>query len=251
MGSYICKVIGYAIVDLEYDGGDTTDSRINKVLFNDYERLDEVVDDFGDWIETNREEAKSILLEEIGVSTLSGSVFHMNDDNTQARPLSYYPEWGLPNVLLFQPISQSDWLQCRSPVDHYEQVLDSRKEGRALCEVRDVLKEGQINGFYPYDIGMVRYPFRETPEELIEAQTEHVQEGIDSYNLRSGAVDGAYWNSLIWPESEVTPEFREHLLQDWNCVIPPDILLFAHYSGIFTNFETVYTLRPVIYTYWQ
>lgn len=269
MGIRINKRIGYALTDFQYDteNWEATDPRINLDIFNseDGEDLYDIQEEFEDWVLTKPEEVKHTLTEELGLDEMEASLYQTMDwdllkeklkRNPFHRPLTHAPEFGMPEVLLFQPLSSPDWTRHDDLLDHYENATHNPDMEPTLLDLNAELHHC---GIYPYSGMMYRHPDSKTPEELLKPRdaytdAEWKKELSSPYGIRQGMLHGRTYNMMTgyFDNSIPAPNeaIKEHLLKDWNSRIPEDILLFTHYSKIFIDFNTVYRLKPVIYTYW-
>jgi len=272
MGIRINRRMGYALTDFEYDtdAWEATDSRINLELFNGDggEDLYELKNEFVDWALSYPYKAKEMLVEEIGVETHLGSIAQGAFERLVEKqgikrfsfhtPLTHRPEFGNPGVLLFQPLTFTDWTRHDDTIDHYDHA--HRYDGPTTT-LLDMNAELHQCGIYPYSALMLRHPDAETHEEFLKPREEYTDEAWEKeqknrFGIRQGRLHGREFNMMVGHFDEhqaplvENEAFLTHLLEDWNSQIPPEILLFAHYSKIFTDFNTVYRLRPVLYTYW-
>lgn len=265
MGIRITKCLGYALTDFEYDKDkwEATDPRIDTSLLNG-EGIFDLVVEFSEWAVSDPERAETYMVEEMGLSSTDAMLTRMTlsevPKNFHHDALTLAPEYGYSSVLLFQPLVAKEWTRYGDIIDSYEvSLIDPAK--RYETKVVDFLEEG-ISGIYPYDGFMYRYPDRETPEKFLkpdEELTEDERERLETNDvgIRQGKMRERLYKAMMSAgvietseDPEGTRAFQEHLRTDWGCEIPPQILLFAHWSNIFTDFNTVYRLRPVLYIYW-
>lgn len=259
MGIRLTKRLGYALTDFQYDRDNwkVIDPRVDASLFNEKDGIYDIAKAFTEWALQHPEEAESYMVEEIGLKSTDAmltrmSLSEMISDNYHHAVLTLAPEFGSPSVLLFQPLTYKDWTRYGNVIDSYEAGLLS-SEVIYETRVHDLLDAG-MSGIYPYDGFMYRYPDRETPERFLP----HEEARDSLVGLGAGKMREALYKIMLLPKAletsknpEVTKDFQEHLRTDWGCRIPCEVLLFAHWSKIFTDFNTVYRLRPVLYTYWS
>lgn len=269
MGIRITKRLGYALTDFEYDrdNWEATDPRVNTALINEEDGIYDLVANFCKWALSDPEEAERYMVDEMGLSSTDAMLGRMSlseMEGKRANPfhdvLTLAPEFGLPNVLLFQPLTNKDWSRYGDTIDLYEASFVDL-EDRYETKVLDFLDEG-VSGIYPYDGFMHRYPDRDTPSRFLKPDEELTDGDLErqetsSTGIRQGVLRDRIYLVMMQAkvietskDPENTKDFQEHLKNDWGCRIPPQILLFAHWSNIFTDFNTVYRLRPVLYTYW-
>jgi len=260
LGIRITRRLGYALTDFQYDMDiyEATDLRINIDLINQDDSLYEMQTAFAEWALNESAEVEVVLLETLGLSPWEArfalEVFsdHAEEHGTYTsfhKVMTHTPEFGESNILLFQPLTHTEWTRHDDTVDFYTSVL--RGDQGLENEVLDLL-ELERCGIYPYEKYMVRYPDVETPEQFLKG----VQSEEGSLGIRQGKLPIMAYQMLVGTYREgskprVGGEALRHFLEDWNVTIPLEILLFAHWSNIFTDFNTVYRLRPVLYTYWS
>lgn len=255
MSLRIKKCLGYGILDLLYDEEtqEVQDPRVNlEVLDN----LHKVKQEFLGWVLSVSQANLEDTLKNLGVNSLNIETFwhrirrfkdqHKDRARHQALSPVTYDYSGDPKVLVFHPITQIDWYRSSDIIDNYQQ------EGMSP-EVLDLKERGYSAGIFPYDTKVCRPPTIGTPDVLFESQNslEYFKEKIKKGVLNPGDFNrlvGRWDNSL---DPLVTGDLLQHLIQDWNCPIPTSIILFAHHSKIFKDFNTVYQLQPALYTYWS
>lgn len=264
MGIRITKQLGYALTDFEYDRDNwkVLDPRVDADLFNREDGIYDMVEAFSEWALSDPERAEAYMVEEMGLSSTDAMLARMSlsevePGNYHHSVLTLAPEFGSPKVLLFQPLTYKEWTRYGNIIDSYEADLLGPEE-RYETRVHDLLDKG-LTGIYPYAGFMYRYPDRDTPEQFLTPEEELKRDPLEyeGVGLRAGKMSERLYNVMLLPEAvetssnpEHTRAFQEHLRADWGCRIPRQILLFAHWSNIFTEFNTVYRLRPVLYTYW-
>jgi hypothetical protein len=262
MGIRIHKQLGYALTDLEYDldQWEATDERLNLEWFNDNETRWDQTEEFVEWVLSNPDEVEALLKDEMGVEEVYVNLLIMGiEDHVEQHgirtplfhsPLTHAAEFGEENVLLFQPVTVSGWTRYDDSIDYYDHVARDAMESELVDLYNDVYR----NGIYPYEGPMLRYPDRETPEHLLKPIEECEDTG--NFGIRQGRLRSRTYNVMIGHGEgyecpfEEGAELLEHLRNDWGFNIPMEIQLFAHWSGVFEDFNTVYRLRPVLYTYW-
>ena len=263
MGIRIRRHLGYALTDFEGE----QDPRINKDKFSN--RWD-LCDEYVKFVTEHTDQAVEILEHELGVESYrahgwKGSIGRMDRDNLfkYPDPVTYSPEFGKENVFLLQPIHRQDWSRCDDIIDHY--MHQSQHQRSYEPELIDLREELSLTTLYPYPSWMHRHPDAEVPEEAIERFLDEQRAyslslsfpHMDGFGIKEGKLEGQDYNRMVglWSK-EMKPSVKNqqlltHLRQNWYAHIPPDIRLFAHWAGIFEDFNTVYTLKPVVYSYWS
>ena len=263
MGIRIKRHLGYALTDFEGE----QDSRVNTEIFKDRWEL---CDDYVKFAIENIDEAVKILEAELDedsyrIQFWADDIRHLEDVPYYKRPdaVTYQPEFGMENVLLFQPVHKEGWYRRDDIMDHY--AHHAQHQISYEPELVDLREELGLTSIHTYPKQMHRHPDAETPEEKVDSfiaeQKAHGSRLSFMYNegfgLMEGVLEGRDYNRMVGLFGEDRkPDVRDeelltHLKEDWYTHVPADIRLFARWSGIFTDFNTVYTLKPVLYTYWS
>lgn len=233
MGIRIHKYLGYGLTNVEVKDYKIVDERIDWDAF-DYLRDcygEEHLKHYRQWLGW----AKSDYYERGMLDW-----FYLNDEREKKRRgldncYAWDPEYGMPEVLVLQPLGCPDWIRYDDTIDYMEETY--RKDG----------EQPQGNYLKVYEHGI--YPW----SSYIDRRTgEQVKDPI-----------WAWIRATYDPEVETEVDVLDHLAQlcDFadhaealvNVVpqIPPEIKNLVEFTEIFTNLDTVYDLRPVLYTYWS
>lgn len=233
MGIRIRKAMGYALLDLEAtEEGDITDSRINSdSAFAKYERLPSL-EKYKAWL-NNLSEEEADTNEHRSAMTEASMIDQLVTPNDPNRSLTdaviFESEMGLPNVILFQPVSSYDWNHNDDPIDY---ALATNMEPTVT----------EIKPIFPYDTWMDKR---------------------DGRRIKSS--DSAEWNQIS--NSDMDFESKQHYLaglcismgfdtadeleDNMVPIVPDAVRLLIEYLEIFCSKDTCNELRPVVYTYWS
>lgn len=251
MGIRIHKIIGWGLNNIIAEKFEVIDPRINTDFFGseDYWNKLEDMDTFFTWLKENEEENVKILNEveppvfdkpenyetkyDIPIRwAINGWDANKNNEKKKEfnrYPITYDPEFGKKEVMLFSPIDELYWSRYDDIIDYYEQD-EQHNEVKML---------NNSCGIYPY-VFMVHIP-----------------------NAPNFGKEG--YPNTMWPaeyNQSIGVFFRDNkpLLEEpllsyfkkwYRPTIAPIVILYIKYLNIFKYFnETIHELRPMIYTYW-
>ncbi len=241
MGTRINKVLGYGLTDVKTTGkydDMIDDPRINpKGYYALYGEREETFTDegFDAYLDAHKEHPDDI---ENDLSVLR----HLREREEAERKhnsrlkisnrLIYDSEFGMPNVMVFQPpVFGSDW-------SHYDDVID-------YYDPQQRTKDGGSGVGYTM-IDRALYPFesfcdhRENPPALLKGNDWHWY--IDAKNSP---------NMVEYALKELGFETEEEMHQNINPMIPKELIALLKYCKVFTKDEYIYQLRPMIYWWWS
>lgn len=242
MGIRINKVLGYGLTDIKTTGKYNEildDSRINmKGYFgsDDYGKEDNFTDDgFDAYLDAHKEDPDDIMND---LSVLR----HLRDRQSTDYPhnyttgirhrMIYDSEFGMPNVMVFQPpVFGNEWSRRDDIIDYYDPQQQAEDGG---CG----------NGYTM--INRALYPFesfcdhREHPPARLKGEDWHYY--IDAKNTQS-MVEYALKNFGFKTEEEMHQYIHP--------MIPNELIALLKYCKVFTKDEYIYQLRPMIYWYWS
>ena len=257
MGIRIKKIIGYGLTDVKCKDGEIVDPRFNLSLFKETETqpyigdyLQEKVYEYTQWIldKKNHEEAATLVIKANGEDlneikkkykdswTFSFLNVPFWESGLKDKPVSEFDdpfvhdgEYGNPKVCLFKSLYDKEVHRSDNLIDYYE--ADEAKSKVKLLTHRC--------GIYPFT-NMIRIPGT-TPTK-------------PEFKTR---IEPSWYNQMVgrWDKKQKPTEsgiYLQDLLDNYRPIIEPNIVLFTHFCGIFTDWEkTVQELRPMIYTYWS
>jgi len=219
MGIRIHKMLGYGLTDLV-----DQDERLNwsSPLFDYMLSGDAALDRYFGWLasKTRFDVAKSLLR-----------------DDTRRRRSDVQdcirwgtPDGGLENVLCIRPLAWNDWYRYDDTIDYAEQTY----LGEQHDEVR-VIKYA----LYPHD-------------SYMDARTgERIKGAADIYFWLRARNDGSKDIGTL-DELAKMGGFDSHADAEAHCVpfVPDEVRWLAEFAEVFTDPDTVLSLRPMIYTWW-
>lgn len=249
MGIQICKVLGYALTDLDED-----DARVNW----DSPLLDScsVRDSFADFAEHLPT-----------VPHLDGEGISRSLALTPHRDLSdcavYDPEHGRDDVLVLVPPSRSrEWLRSGNIMDYVEAQIGGEPN------MEPALKE--LASIHPYDgLWMDRHTGVEldprfaqafnrmisnddaTPEQLLAAARRIVP--VPHSEEEQHALSRAFASDFAGTVPAGTPLYADPQVaaERITRLVPAEIRALAEYGSLFTHPGTWKQLHPVHYTFWS
>lgn len=232
MGIRIHKVIGYGLTDVKTRGYKIADGRINRksMLLSDEESRFDALDYF-EWVKKKNEIRKDN--EDYVSLNLDGMWLSPAEAQQEYSKVRNYHlcHWGseymMKNVLCLIPLSEhKNWFRFDDIMDYIESDGENQVK---------ILK----NGIYPYEglmdarngqllksseLNMWRFMHRNKGDYTLE---------LDIISQQLGFADYAEANANIVPN------------------VPAPIRDLVEYSRLFTNPDTIYQLRPMIYEYWS
>lgn len=268
MGIRIHKAIGYGLTDVQGDK-DTwpiADPRINdKSLAFDYE-MD--LKAYATWLEERYPEldqSKEGWADEFRERPLMDQFWLRDrqresprDVRARTRDISdcviYSPEYGLPNVLLIQPVAMYDWSRYADAIDYPWEWLshpdsDDHVEhlpGPIYPFVTWMDKDtGQrVNDDHMWVLrnhSRPRWIMRGSLPVLIEPEERYryfPREGLRDDETLGEIAKNLGFDGLEWLREHVVPQ------------VPGEVRDLCEFAEMFTDDATWRSLRPLIYTYW-
>ncbi len=241
MGIRIKKVLGYGLVDVKTEEFDIVDERFNPKWTKNEWVAEPEGKTIGEYFEFSRAAAESRthrldlhLFKDITFREKVPELYHF---------LTWEPEFGLPNVLVLTPITGTDWVRNDDMIDYYEEKVRGYHGVEPHVQVLD-------RPLYPYE----SYIDKETGEYA----NSNVQEWIRTFhnsvvelkNPKLGKkMYGVHRNLIELALEEVGCSL--HWSEKWNVKIPEQIQDFCKYVEMFRDERTIFTLVPMIYTYWS
>lgn len=242
MGIRINKVLGYGLTDVETTG------KYNEIL-NDFrfnpkgyfalhaEDQEEKFTDHGfdAYLDAHKEHPDDIVND---LSVLRHLREREQDENTHnyrtgiRHRLIYDSEFGMPNVMVFQPpVFGSDWSRYDDIIDYYDPQQQAEGGG---CGIGYTMVNRAL---YPFESFC---DYREHPPKLLR---------------------GNEWHSYI--DAKNSPQMVEYALNDFGFeseeemhqyihpMIPKELIALLKYCKVFAKDEYIFQLRPMIYWYWS
>lgn len=263
MSVHIHKVLGYGIADLQTEGDEITDPRVDWDQFShNWSQWDAwTAQDLWEWLQIPSikarvlkwaaEESPHLQDSEFSYKILTSLLGRYVKESQYLHPLQECIHWDSesenPKNMVFRCPDHDDWYRVGNIIDHYEgQDIQGPAEGVRMLDT---------SGIYPYTNGFIR--FREPPKAL-QDRLEKVRESLrkETPGLLSGFLRGHEYNILVgkWDPKMgpmVPYDLLMHLEQDWRPCLPLSIVVMMEFLGCFPGRDMRNSLRPMIYTYWS
>lgn len=151
------------------------------------------------------------------------------------RIYTWDPEYGDPSVILFTPPTESsrDWHRYDDIMDYMEET--AKNEG--ACPHADLLGRP----IYPYDAWIDLRDPSATPDDLMVRTANMFRfngdliKNTDAYKIK----EKFGFDSVQEMLDNIVP------------IIPDELVELLRYLKVFKDPNTIYQLRPMIYTYWS
>jgi len=254
VGIRIHKVMGWGLNNIVTDEkGEVIDPRIDTTFFQseDYWEKMSNIEKFMKYLKNNKEECTNLLKtvessprDNSGNRGFEINIFlslweHSFKKHKEGKgfynycnnSITYEPEFGKKEILLFTPISCDNWSRSNDSIDYYEAGENME------ITIKDLTDRC---GIYPF-IEMVHIPG--SPNFGKEGYPNSMFPG-HFYKLM-----GAFQHIL--PPLIDDPKLLEYFKKYYRPTIPMEVITFIKYMGIFKDFnKTIQEFRPMIYTYW-
>jgi len=242
MGVRPNKVIGYGLTNLKVKDYKVIDSRINKegIIFN-WEKYEQ--ESITQYLQNIKCDVEDNLDQYLNYSMVKHAL-NENPDLEPADCIICNTEYGLDNILVIVPPGHADkWVRHDNTLDWYQETYPYNNAFESQKNRVQTLN----NGIFPYS------------EMYMDKRTNHEfssREEMDSIILIIRLI--TYSQSTLKEESPALSklvnklgfnnleEYQENVVP----IIPDCVQTFCEYYKIFNDPETVYELRPMIYTYW-
>lgn len=241
MGIRISKVLGYGLTDIKTTGKYNEildDPRINMKGYygnNDYGKEEKFTDaGFDKYLDAHKEHPDDIHNDLAVLRHLRD----MERDGGRAsadsisRRMIYDSEFGMPNVMVFQPpVFGNDWSRYDDIIDYYDPQQQAEAGG---CGIGFTM----INrALYPFESFC---DYRENPPVVLKGNDWHYY--IDAKNSE---------RMVEYALKELKFETEEEMHQMIHPMIPKELIALLKYCKVFAKDEYIYQLRPMIYWYWS
>ncbi len=243
MGIRIKKVLGYGFVDLKAKDGRLIDDRFNPAwLENTWlaEPKGKTIKGYFEFTRAQHDAAEEHRLSDIH---LFPDITFREGEPALHHFLTWDPEFGMPEVMVLTPITGTEWVRRDDMIDYYEERARGHFGVEPYVQVLDV-------PLYPYD----SYINRETGERANNSVREWI------YMFRNSTLD--------LKDPKLTPKMYHthhdmirlaldelgcslHWTEKWNVGIPEQIQDYCKYVEMFKENSTIYTMVPMLYTYWS
>ncbi len=148
----------------------------------------------------------------------------------------YSPEYGLPNVMVFKPLSMHDWSRLDDPIDFVQETY--------------LQAEPQI-----HHVSVFPHALHPWSGAYMNARTGErlPRQAVTAVRTQNAIRAG---HQPPFPE-RMDPLARELGFEDWDDLdanlaplVPIDIRYLTEFLGVFTDPDVWKQLRPMLYTYW-
>jgi len=230
MSIRINKVLGYGLVDLdvERNGELSDDSRFNKTTCLDEDTYDgNHTENFVKFLKEKytNERTPSILhwveREKININWIHNTIIHES-------------EFGMPDVVLFvPPMVNEDWRQHDNTISYYEETIQHEQQSHVQLLSRPI---------YPYEsyVDLRNSP----PTRLNLTQFSDVNLIKDK---EFGTKHPQAAHKLV---QNMGFDNRTELNENIVPIVPDALVDLLEFLNIFKDNNTIYQLKPMIYTYW-
>jgi hypothetical protein len=236
MGIRIHKRLGYGLTDVKAKNYTILDERFN--LQDGYFKDRDDEDTYSiEGLTKHLQDAYESDKKKQGCSMLASYVGELKSKRGKEQYTSicdyicHDGEFGMPGVVLFSCLYK-DW-------NRYDDIIDYVESGRVMKNKVKLLKFP----IYPYEFGINK----DTGEQRFEFEGNiHPY-----YHIRQAVEMG--WDKYDWDKlKEVTgigslEEAKEKIVPG----VPEFIVELCKYLKVFKDEKTVYSLKPMVYTYWS
>lgn len=243
MGIRVHKALGYALVDVQTDGhGYITDPRINAKSPLIHWRENKPKGNLESYMKFL---SKKIAAEpdNFDIKMDLQSLRNRVENPSKIIPDPYRAathefEGGLANVLMLTPINDiDDWKRTDDIIDYYEDHLNNPEyEGSPTIRL---IKDG----IYPYSGSYVNARTAETIKwarlDVLKFVRRAYEEGTTSKAEYQTFIEKIGFESEADMDANLCPK------------IPESVKLLIEWGKLFVSSETIYQLRPYVYTYWN
>jgi hypothetical protein len=237
MGIRCRKVLGYGLTDVQHseDRYTITDGRINVERLGNLLAGDPTVDGYAAFLQANKDRDERGSWGLLDAWTVR--------DNDHRRRLDecviWNGEFGLPNVLVVQPLAMHDWDRYDDPIDYVEETW---VQGRGITgDFRHVEPIG-LHTLYPFEAFMDA----DTGEKLGDKVYYWVR-AVNDNRVQDLSVEERDTLAQHFAGFETHDEALRRVVP----VVPTEVRAITEYLGVFTSGDVWRQLRPVLYVYWS
>lgn len=243
MGIRLHKILGYGFDDVRSEGSRIVDDRFNP---DGFARIWDDEDRGSRWnlegyIEFLTRKRLALKGSECGVSMHAISMECYDLENGSEKfwledAICFRPEFGLPNVFCVTPLSESkSWQRYNDPIDIA--IEEYRLEQNPTFEINHC--EFLKNGFYPWC-----YSFRDRRDG------RQLNKGCEFRRASSLPRERAC-GLLEELSREMGFESLEECEANFAPCVPDTVASICEYCEIFSDPNLVWSLKPMIYSYWS
>ena len=251
MGIRIRKYLGYGFVDVETEKVDKysikpIDTRFSPdgmFYSNWHDREDKwTVDGFLEHCKEVAERYDNFELKLLTRSNFYETGGKLIDNRFLSNCYQYDSEFGLPEVIIFQPIDQPEWQRYDDMIDYYEYAYERAGVYPAVKVLDQPL--------YPYD-SYINNNNGKTADNKVRQYIYFIRNAeIDLKNPKL-AEEKVDLSIHLINQSLEKLGCKSHWTEKWNVAIPSVLVEFLRYTNMFTDESSIWKLQPMIYTYWS
>lgn len=243
MGIRIKKVLGYGFVDLKTDEYELADDRFNPEWVKNRwvgEPEGKSIEEYFEYSRANynadpEEKLFDVhLFPDIGFRHKKPELHHF---------LTWDSEFGLPNVMVLTPITGLDWVRHDDTLDYYEEQANGKFNVEPHAKVLDV-------PLYPYDSYIEKETGARASNDVREWIYQFRNSTLELKNPKLGQKMYGVHMHMISMALEAL-ECSLHWTEKWNVGIPEQIQDYCKYVEMFKDNKTIFSMVPIIYTYWS
>lgn len=226
MGLRIVKMMGYGLTDVKSSKEVIADPRINSnsVLLNwndsNVPKRWQVIN-YRKWL-IEKSEDKDVIVKAEYLIESNWIKDHNGDIN---RCLIWKPECN-KKILCLMPMSSTDqWFRYDDPIDYYEENGTPRNKVKILP-----------HGIFPYTGFFIHKQTKQAIESQLASAYFRLEKNLKKERLLFAKL----------MKFESLQDCEDNLISD----IPNPLKMLCEYTRLFNDPDTVYQLKPMIYTYW-
>jgi hypothetical protein len=237
MSVRVNKCLGYGFSNVITENGVMDDLRFSKMgWFGGVDKTDYMTrDGFIDYLEAQ------IYNDESSTLNLQITLKQLKQDNLFYVPdhIIYDFELGRNDTIVFIPPSnQRSWVHVDDPIDYYHETVVNKQKPNVVHMDRPLFP------WISYSNIANGNPIRLTNEST---ETLRMLRYIDERNelLSEQLIEYASEQLKLTPEQ--VPNYNKFIVP----TIPTELVELLKYINAFTQYNTIYTLSPMIYTFWS
>lgn len=228
MGIRVHKFLGYGLADVQTKDMRITDERINPQSWLLTYDGTPSVEDYHAWLSQHQREFPSMDL-----------WYCRDEKRDRRRELNHCaiwsPEYGMPEVLVLQPLGCPDWSRFDNSIDYIEETwLRPERQGNHVDLVG--------GGIYPW-IGTYM------DDRTGEAVDDKIMWWVRLCNSDEPDDEGRAEALDVLAQAAGLSGHEEAVAHVWP-MVPDEVRDLAEFAELFTSDGTWRQLRPMLYTYW-
>jgi len=234
MGIRVNKIIGYGLTDLHINKDSyniTDDQRFNP---DGYFSLD--------YVERDKKFNVANFLDYLKQKELQSNNFEIRlllSELEKEKKLifehyfAWDSEFGDPKTCVFVPPTCSEWWRNDDAIDYYHETVINEQKTNTILLNRPI---------YPFSSWI---NIKDFPPKIANRQTVELRNLILYHNKEFEITNEMVHKLKL--EFDNIDEIMEYIVP----TIPFELVEFLSYLKVFNNPNTIYQLRPLLYTYWS